>query len=297
MRCRWVAAFAVLTGASACAQIDRVYVPYETGYRSESRAPRPVDTLEVVSGAYEPNPPLSCSGARCGRDKARVVGFFKVANADGASSGQLLTKLKSAAADAGCDVLDVYPPGTIDAAGNLRGRPRTGTCLLIHRTWRFHDFVTTLPRCPAAQTGVAIDRLGDGADREISVRGILTYDQTAPSCEANGELCDCCRDCSLPLVLADPSLDGASRAGPVQLMDRGDDASLSLIPGTDAHAMGLWFNECERPEVVREGDRADAIVTGVARHFAPAKLQSQWAIEAPSLCVIAPGLGGKGAQP
>ena len=297
MKCRWIVALAALTGASACTQIETVYVPYETGYRRESRPSRPADTLEVVSGAYEASPPFSCSGVRCRRDKARVIGFFKIKNADGASAAQLLRKLESDAAEAGCDVLDVYPPGTIDAAGELRGRPRAGTCLLVHKTSLFQDFAAKLPRCPAGQTGVAIDRLGGGADREISVRGILTYDQTAPSCEVNGEACNCCRDCSLPLVLADPGLAGVSRAAPVQLMESGDDASLSVIPGTDAHAMGLTFGECERPDVVREGDRADAIVTGVLRHLAPAQQRSEWAIEAPSLCVVDSGPGRPATAP
>jgi len=121
---------------------------------------------------------------------------------------------------AGCDGLEGHPPGTIDAAGKLRGRPRAGTCPLVHKTSRFQAFAAKLPRCPVGQTGVAIDRLGGGADREVSVRGTLTYDQTAPSCEVNGEMCECCRDCSLPLVLADPRIDGVSRAAPVRLMER-----------------------------------------------------------------------------
>ena len=297
MKCRWVAAFAVVTGAAACAQIETVYVPFHSGYRRTSRPPRSVDTVEVVSGEYARDPPLGCSEPRCGPDRAHVIGFFKIANANGVSDARLLSKLEADAADAGCDVLDVYPPGTIDAAGKLRGRPRAGTCLVVHKASLFQDLVAKLPRCAAGQTGVAIGGLGDGPDREIAVRGILTYDQTAPSCEVRGEMCGCCRSCSLPLVLADPGLDGVSPAAPVQLMESADNAALSVIPGIDSHAMGLWFGECEQDSVVREGDRADAIVTGVLRHLAPANPQSRWAIEAPTLCLVAPGPRGKGSPP
>jgi len=50
-------------------------------------------------------------------------------------------------------------------------------------------------------------------------------------------------------------------------MDDSDDATLSVIPGSDAHALGVSFNDCERGHVVRESDRAEVIATGVLRHL------------------------------
>lgn len=158
------------------------------------------------------------------------------------------------------------------------------------KTSRFQSFVATLPRCVSGQTSVAIDRLRDPADREVSVRGVLTYADAAPDCAFDGLACECCHACSLSLVLVNPSAAGVSPVTPVALMDDGDEATLSAISGTDSHSLGVWFGECERSHVVGAGDRADVIVTGVLRRLGRADAQSRWAIEAPSVCVV----GGKG---
>jgi hypothetical protein len=196
----WAAAIALGTGLAALACTPPIhYTKYDGVSFGAHRPPRSVASLKVVSGDYSRGT-LVCDGPSCDVvDEPEVVGVFKVAPGRSGRPAAIVDELKRRAAAAGCDILDLSPPDTLNGRGELLGRPLGGACLMRPPSqWTFEgrqELLDTYPEslaaCAASVQSVPVEELRAVApppDGVVTVRGRLV------AISLSSTLAECGRD-------------------------------------------------------------------------------------------------------